>query len=452
MHPTRQALLCAFALAAAGCGDTQGAAAGNAPEAAVRTPPRDSLLSPVVPPDATLTASTLDSLQHQFDVYSWQTFVALNWPVGADGQADSAQTIGADGDNATVWETYKESYEVFLDDGAAPSPWGAPRTYPASCQGVAPPGTPVFRMVTKAPRDVLDAMEEPFTTGPLIDQDSNYVRYAIHLNRDAFEFIVQDTLYTTQGQANADSVRFPEGNDSTGVTGAIVIKSAWKVLGPNDRPERFHKSRVLVYTDSSSVPLIPQSCVLRTMGLVGFHVAHKTQSAPQWLWSTFEQVDNVRVPEGSGLRASFNDPACTGCPVNQPLTPPWNPDVKAAPSQITRVIPIDSATMALNAEWQGRLRGVSEQSVWQFYELVSTQWPTNPGASLSGPTPMGNPAPQFLANTTLETYIQGRVPNVSSSCIGCHNNATTTTGVFSDFSYLLERAQSVVAASRQGGN
>ncbi|HLM67568.1 MAG TPA: hypothetical protein VK358_08585, partial [Longimicrobium sp.] len=105
-----------------------------------------------------------------------------------------------------------------------------------------------------------------------------------------------------------------------------------------------------------------------------------------------------------------------------------------------------------NAEWQGRLRGVSEKSVWQFYELVSTQWPTQPSASLSGPTPMGNPAPQFLANTTLETYVQGQVPNVSSSCIGCHNNATSTTSMFSDFSYLLERAQSVRAASRQGGN
>jgi hypothetical protein len=454
MHPTRQALLCAFALAAAGCDDTQGeAAAGKPREWAPAPAPRDPLLSPVIPPDAALGPGfTLDSLQHDFDVNSWQTFVALNWPVGADGQADSAQTIGASGDNATVWETYKESYEVFLEDGAQPSPWGAPRTYPAACQGVGGPGTPVFRMVTKAPRDVLDAMEEPFTTGPLIDQDSNYVRYAIHMNEDAFEFIVQDTLYNRQGQASADSVRFPEGDDSTGVTGAIVIKSAWKVLGPNDRPERFHKSRVLVYTDSSSVPRIPQSCTLRTMGLVGFHVAHKTQNAPQWIWSTFEQVDNVRVPEGSGLRASFYNPACTGCPVNTPLPPPWNPDVKAAPSQITRVIPIDSATMALNAEWQARLRGVNEQSVWQFYELVSTQWPTDPGASLSGPTPMGNPAPQFLANTTLETYIQGRVPNVSSSCIGCHNNATTTTGVFSDFSYLLERAQSVVAASRQGGN
>ena len=41
------------------------------------------------------------------------------------------------------------------------------------------------------------------------------------------------------------------------------------------------------------------------MGLVGLHIAHKTQHAPQWIWSTFEQVDNYKGPD-----PSFNDPAC----------------------------------------------------------------------------------------------------------------------------------------------
>jgi hypothetical protein len=33
------------------------------------------------------------------------------------------------------------------------------------------------------------------------------------------------------------------------------------------------------------------------------------------------------------------------------------------------------------------------------------------------------------------------VPNVSSNCIECHNNATMTTSVPSDFTYILQRAQ-----------
>ena len=35
------------------------------------------------------------------------------------------------------------------------------------------------------------------------------------------------------------------------------------------------------------------------------------------------------------------------------------------------------------------------------------------------------PAPTFLANSTLETYSQGRIPQASSSCMACHGNATS---------------------------
>jgi cytochrome c553 len=55
--------------------------------------------------------------------------------------------------------------------------------------------------------------------------------------------------------------------------------------------------------------------------------------------------------------------------------------------------------------------------------------------------PDGTPAPTFLANTTLESYVQGNAPNVSSSCIRCHGNATDTTSADSDFTFLLERAR-----------
>jgi hypothetical protein len=44
-------------------------------------------------------------------------------------------------------------------------------------------------------------------------------------------------------------------------------------------------------------------------------------------------------------------------------------------------------------------------------------------------------------NTTAETYVQGSVPQSSSSCIMCHNNATLAgSGRPSDFTYILENA------------
>jgi hypothetical protein len=97
---------------------------------------------------------------------------------------------------------------------------------------------------------------------------------------------------------------------------------------------------------------------------------------------------------------------------------------------------------ARNADALQLLLGVNSTSVWRNYELISTMWPTNTGKCQAAPgDPLGTPAPNFLANTTLETYIQGMVPNVSSNCIECHNNATMTNARASDFTYILQRAQ-----------
>ena len=64
-----------------------------------------------------------------------------------------------------------------------------------------------------------------------------------------------------------------------------------------------------------------------------------------------------------------------------------------------------------------------------------------------------SPAPTFMANSTLETYSQGDVPQASSSCIGCHGNAVSfqrhpsnpKPGTIhlnqSDFTFMLEKAQ-----------
>ena len=80
------------------------------------------VLSPAIPFDVTANPPfTLDNLQHDFDVLSWQTFVALNWPANADGSANTSAKIGAPG--KTVWESWKESYEIFLPKGQKPVAW-----------------------------------------------------------------------------------------------------------------------------------------------------------------------------------------------------------------------------------------------------------------------------------------------------------------------------------------
>ena len=112
---------------------------------------------------------------------------------------------------------------------------------------------------------------------------------------------------------------------------------------------------------------------------------HKTAGAPQWVWSTFEHVDNCPT-DGQATtkpRYSFYNRNDTAAPINTPPPRPWDPNTTEPPNrrpQIVRKVPIDAATQQLNASWQAALRAVNPASVWPYYELVSTQWPTQPAS------------------------------------------------------------------------
>lgn len=400
-----------------------------------------ALMGSGLPCAATLVPPfNLVNLQHGFDYYSWLTFIALNASTSGGAPAPGS-------DAPTQWEDWKEVSDFILAGGATPDGWDSPRPIPAACQGI--PGAENLRVVSRSAlnKTVASEVDQPFDTGPLIDQNGNFVRYELLVNRPMFEYLLQNRLYSRDGQsAFAGDIDFPAGHvqqASTGTVGAIMVKAAWKVMGPGDEDSRFHTVNALAYNPASTNPRVEASCAPMTLGLVGWHAAHKTTDEPQWLWSTFEQVDNV--PDAGALSAdmvdahyNFFNPACSDCTVNEPPPRPWNPNAQPFPggftSQVTRVVPLTAETVALNDSFQQILG----DTVWQHYELVSTQWP----ADATSPTdPNGVPAPTFLANTTLETYSQGEVPQASSSCMACHGNAVDTTGRPSDFTYILERAQ-----------
>lgn len=419
------------------------------------------VLSPAIPGDAQFgqlppnptNEQKLLAIQGDFDIYSWNTFIALNWPPLPNGTGDPNKTIGQNGDNDTVWEHYRDVTDIFLPGGAKPS-WNGPTTVPTQCKASYKPGMRILSQVGKTPT-VLTDFSQPFNTGPLIDQDGNYTRYEILVNKPMFDYILQNTLYSKAGQkVFSGAVKFPCGV-LNGPEGAIMVKSAWKVIDPADK-SRFHTRTVLVYNPASANPKYPASCSTKLMGLVGLHVGHKTNSASQWLWSTFEHVDNAptEADVASGkLKAEYNyyDPKCPAskCKPNQVPPRPWDPTkVSSFHSQVVRMNMFKGNEFAFtsaderNADALKLLLGVSSSSVWQYYELISTMWPTNTGqCQATAGDPLGTPAPNFLANTTLETYIQGMVPNVSSNCIECHNNATMTTAAASDFTYILQRAK-----------
>lgn len=413
--------------------------------------PGDAQFGPL-PPNAT-NAQKLLAIQGDFDIYSWNTFIALNWPPGPDGNGDPKKTIGQNGDNDTVWEHYRDVADIFLPGGAKPS-YNGPVSVPTQCKASYKPGMRIVSQVGKTPT-VLTEFSQPFNTGPLIDQNGVYTRYEILVNKPMFDYIRSNTLYSRAGQkVFSGAVKFPCGVLG-GLEGAIMVKAAWRVIKPADKG-RFHTRQVLVYSPASKNPKYASTCNTKLMGLVGLHIGHKTNSGAQWLWSTFEHIDNAptEADVSSGkLKTKYNyyDPKCTAanCPPNQVPPRPWNPTrVSSFHSQVVRMNMFKGNEFAFtsadlrNAEALKLLLGVSASSVWQNYELISTMWPTNTGKCQASPgDPLGTPAPKFLANTTLETYIQGMVPNVSSNCIECHNNATMTTPVPSDFTFVLQRAR-----------
>lgn len=419
------------------------------------------VLSPAIPGDAQFGSlpknatneQKLLAIQGDFDIFSWNSFIALNWPPGPDGNGDPKKTIGQDGDNDTVWEHYRDVADVFLPGGKPPTWKGGTPIVPPECKNDFAPGMRILSQVGKTPT-VLTEVSQPFNTGPLIDQNGIYTCYEILVNKPMFDYILSNSLYSKAGQkVFSGAVKFPCGVLG-GAEGAIMLKSAWMVIDPAEK-SRFHTEEVLVYSPPSENPTYPASCSKETVALVGLHIGHKTNSAAQWVWSTFEHVDNVPTEEdvkGGMLKAKYNyyNPKCTAadCPPNQVPPRPWDPTkVSSFHSQIVRIDTFKGnefapqSAKARNADAVKLLAGVNPASVWQNYELISTMWPTNTGTCEANPgDPLGTPAPTFLANTTAETYIQGMVPNVSSNCIECHNNATMTTPVPSDFTYVLQRA------------
>lgn len=411
-------------------------------------------LSPDLPTQVKFgSGSSLGDLQQDFDVFSWDSFIAANWPPGPNGEGDPSKKPGQNGDNPTVWESWIDTRNVLLPGGEVPS-WGSTPAVPEVCRADYKPGMKVLRQIGKT-SNLLTAQIQPFETGPLIDQEHQYARFEIHVNRSMFDFIKAHQLYSAAGQQKfSGDVSFP--CSTANQLGAVMVKAAWKILSENDNPTRFHTADVLIYTPPSTDPPIEESCVAKKVGLVGLHIAHKVNQAPQWIWSTFEQVDNApdETAVKNGKLAShynFYKPNCTDClPVDTAPPRPWNPNLPGQkPSQVVRKDALPPFAVASaktnNRIAQHMLAKISKNSVWQYYELISTQWPTKPGsAATCSADPVarfGNPAPQFLANSSLETYVQGTVPNVSSSCISCHANAAMTTGKASDFTYVLQSAK-----------
>ncbi|UAJ73719.1 c-type cytochrome [Synechocystis sp. PCC 7339] len=360
-----------------------------------------------------LKQSNFNIVQRAVDTFAWQEFIALNWPamVGDRGVPDKNLAINAPGPR--VWETWKETSEVYLPNGVAPKPWNSNEPLPNDLVGDR--ATKILFRQSKVDEVLNDDFQptkaDGALPGTLTDQWGNVVRYEIRMNKVLFDYVVENELYNPEQQALLPKINAPDGS--------ILIKAAWREINPEES-SRFHT--VPAYVQN----LTTKEHQLRQVGLVGFHIMYKTPSAPQWIWSTYEQVDNVPGLEhdsSSNTAFSFHGDRCVNCLTNQQTEP-------GIPNQVTRKIPIPSEnpdcsqpTKAVdNIVELNRLvqRGLGD-SVWANYQLINAQWAIPKPPTDNNPDTVFRVLPALLANTTMETYIQE-----TSSCMGCHSIARSS--------------------------
>lgn len=403
-----------------------------------------------------------------FAEFGWQEFIALNWPA-ADGAGgvpqrgvpDKASNL-SDRTRMRVWETWKADWELVGFAGSpkpVPTPWSEWTPPPGvdPCEALAlADTTKMIIMGTKM--DPVRGINQALA-GPLIDQKRNYVRYEIRMNQNEYE------TSKDKGWNIAATLPAVISFDASvpGKYGAIEIKAAWREL-PNDvDASTFYWQKGYVVEPKQGGGA---SCRETRLGLIGFHIAHKTKNFPQWVWTTFEHVNNV--PEGApaaGVQYSLNNgtstPATTDgfCWPNPPNTcskppklavntpfPPQN-DPLRTPVQTTRFRPIDAQIAAVNA----RVRGSStvKGTVFENYMIVAQQWPTDPASFKlppdgTYPVGAGRPFPvDGPSNTTMETYFQNKT-GFLGSCMGCHYGAAKR-----DFSWLIQNFAWKPASARE---
>lgn len=400
------------------------------------------------------------NIQNFFDEFSWQSFVAFNWPSNTSGTPVGSFFAGPD--SMRLWETYTDPGEVFNSGG----------NIALSANAARKAGRKFFYMTTKVnPHQLNGSAVTMFDGYALIDRNLNFSLYEEKINPEEVNYINTNGLNTLQGiiaygTQHKNALTLPPGyydNISTasgGTVGAVEFKAVWRILDTSkgDIPSRFYTQQADIFVPKSNT-VSGQDMTIKnvTVGLVAMHILHKTKNFPTEIWSTFTHDDNnpdslqYINKQFASTPYSYFDPVSYGAPYNTPIKaandvykwaaqPPyaaayniqWNG--KTYGNQVVQNNTPYITAVAANQKFKSYLK--QNNSVWANYSLLGSQWfigntDTPGGSSL--------PAPPILGNPTLETFIQSK-----SSCIGCHVNAKVISGtdtVTTDLSFLFGHAK-----------
>jgi hypothetical protein len=421
-------------------------------------------LTPVMPPTFAPGVQQIGA-----DCLAWQEFIYLNWQAdpgnpGNPNMNAPPSAFGTPNDTTpTVWQSYLDASLVFNPPGNRRVAFAAPRSARLSLSRTSKLDGTTIQISGTAEA----------SGGWLTNQRGALTYYQILMNQDEYQFITTNTfngfdLTTYAGQLACASSAGTQGRggfnlpaggaagntdtDCAGNTavygqniGAVEIKAAWTTLPADGSLNYRYKTAIAEITDPYG------NTSQATVGLVGLHIIHKYPLGPQFVWATFEQIDNSPDDNNNGTPTwpalppnpnqqlspgyTFFNPGCVPsqdmvyqCQRNfQPTIPclpaptqgcqPYN-----APMQVTRITPVESVANSVTAyAWSL----FPSTSVYNYYRLIDVQWPGNPSTiAPQSRTPLsaGGIQPpdstRIMANTSLETFVQQIL-----SCMDCHQGA-----------------------------
>jgi hypothetical protein len=298
-------------------------------------------------------------------------------------------------------------------------------------------------------------------------------------NRAMFDYVVKKKLYDSINRAHMikktdslikyaeqgaiylknppeDMIVFPFG-EIGGSEGSIEVKATWRQLTlkeyqsgryltapvmyyrggtlatPNPKGQAYYEivSGAPTYDTKGNVKSLPY-------GLVGLHIIHKTKNFPSYVFTTFEQVDNLSTdiePLNKLYYYNRNE----------------NPFISSGKQSVyTRSNPILADTDKVNNLAHAQIKKLNSKSVWQYYKLIGVQ---------GHPAQNDNTTDYYLSNIATETnavlanfsgtldtqngtknpkginIYQGKNKIVQGGCKGCHGNAQDA-----DFSFITKNA------------
>jgi len=305
------------------------------------------------------------------------------------------------------------------------------------------------------------AGDEPAQAGGgiLVDQNGQILWYSAHMNDIYYQFLQKYSGMTNYSKADP-KLTFP--------VGAAVFKASWRIVPDGQTATGF-------YTEKTTVPALmnsPKGGIMIdpkgkprnvTVALVGLHVVGVTEHHPEFLWGTFEQVQNapdLADPNGYNLPTPVSPNSFTFYAANTPANA-CNPNPAKTTLKVTdplkqTVAPItnvfrqyatggenavgDQQIAAINTGAQQQMAAMANnppnppnppETVWANYKLIGTLWikPDTLAPNVAQLEKQGVGSID-LANATLETFFQGPQNNFNknpmANCFMCHNTGGST--------------------------